>query len=229
MPKKKPKSRTHCIRCGTCCVKGGPTLHKEDAVLLAKSILTEKDVYTLRKGEVVRDLDDRLIELKNEIVKIKGKRDTWTCLFFDGDHKACTIYRDRPLECRALKCWDLSEFQQALAKPHLQRHDVLDGNDGLLKLITTHETRCGYHILKAAAQAAEGPDLQAGVEQILDLLRYDDFMRPFLMGKLSLDPAAMDFFFGRPLAKTIGMFGLHVQQQGDTYTLVPVEPQHNIA
>ena len=218
-------SRTHCIRCGTCCMKGGPTLHEEDGILFAKGILERSHVYTLRKGEVVRNIDDTLVVLEQEIIKIKGQAEAWTCMFYDDDQGACRIYDHRPLECRALQCWDLSGLKEVMARPCLQRKDLIKSGDGILKIIGAHEQRCAYETLESAVRRLQGPDSDKTAEKILDLLQYDHYMRPFLAEKLKVDRNEMDFFFGRPLTTTIRMFGLCVKQEGDTFLLVPMKDQ----
>jgi len=223
MPGKPEQHRTHCIRCGTCCMKGGPTLHEDDTALFEEGILKQNNLYTLRKGEVVRNTDDTLMALEQEMIKIKGRGKAWTCMFYDDDQKECRIYDHRPIECRALKCWDLRELNEVMAKPRLQRKHLIDPDDGILKIIGAHERRCSYAILEAFVKGLGGPDAEKAVEKILDLLRYDEHTRLFLIEKLNLDPGAMDFFFGRPLTTTIRMFGLCVKQEGDTFFLVPLE------
>ena len=90
-------------------------------------------VYTLRKGEVVRNVDDTLMALEHEIIKIKGQVEAWTCMFYDDDQNACRIYDHRPLECQALKCWDLRGFKEVMARQCLQRRDLIKPNDGMLR------------------------------------------------------------------------------------------------
>lgn len=204
-------------------MKGGPTLHDEDAILFAKGILKRVHVYTLRKGEIVRNIDDTLVALEHEIIKIKGQGEAWSCMFYDADQRACRIYDNRPLECRALKCWDLRGFEEVMARPCLQRRDVIKPHDGILKIIKAHEQRCAYETLGSAERGLRGPDSRRAVERIIDLLKYDCYMRPFLTEKLKVDPNVMDFFFGRPLITTIRMFGLCVKQQGDAFLLMPMD------
>ena len=223
MPDREEASRTHCIRCGTCCMKGGPTLHEEDAILFAKGILKRSHVYTLRKSEVVRNIEDTLVALEQEIIKIKGQGEAWTCLFYDDDQKACKIYNHRPLQCRALKCWDLRGFKEVMARRCLQRRDLIKSDDAILEIIGAHEQRCAYETLESAVRRLGGPDSEKAVENILALLQFDHYMRPFSTEKLRVDPEAMDFFFGRPLTTTIRMFGLCVKQEGDTFLLAPAE------
>jgi Fe-S-cluster containining protein len=221
MVQEEASPRTHCIRCGTCCMKGGPTLHEEDATLFTKGILKTSHVYTLRKGEVVRNIDDSLFVLEQEIIKIKGQGEAWSCMFYDDDQRACRIYDRRPLECQALKCWDLRGFNEVMARPCLQRRDLIKPDDGILKIIGVHDQRCAYETLESAVEGLRGPDSAKAVGGVLDLLQYDHYMRPLLAEKLKVAPNVMDFFFGRPLTTTIRMFGLCVKQEGDGFLLVP--------
>jgi Fe-S-cluster containining protein len=215
--------RTQCIRCGTCCMKGGPTLHQEDASLFTKGILDETRVYTLRKGELVRNVDESLMALEHEMIKIKGQGKSWTCMFYDEDQKACTIYEHRPLECHALKCWDLRDLEKAMARPRLERKDLIDSKDGILKIIEAHEERCAYEILRLAVEELQGPEPERAVEKILDLLQYDHCIRPLITEKLQIPADLLDFFLGRALTFTICMFGLCVKREGDSFVLAPLE------
>jgi len=219
----KTPRRTHCIRCGTCCMKGGPTLHEEDMGLFVKGVLKTSHVYTLRKGEVVRDVDETLMILEREMIKIKGQDETWSCIFYDSEHSTCEIYQDRPGECRAMKCWDLRHLKEVMDTSLLQRKDLINPGDGILKIIDAHEERCSYTGLESKVKELQKTNVDKAVEKIIDILQYDDYMRPFIAEKLSIDLEVMDFLFGRPLTKTIHMFGLRVEQEGNTFTLVPVD------
>ena len=209
-------------------MKGGPSLHEEDLTVFSEGmILGSSDVYTLRKGEVVRNTDETLIALEQEMIKIKGQGKDWTCKFYDDAQKGCKIYEHRPAECRALKCWDPRELEKVMTRPYLQRQDLVSPEDGMLKLISAHEQRCAYDILQTAVESLQRPDSEKAVEKILDLLQYDHYMRPLLMEKLNLAPDAMEFFFGRPLSTTIRMFGFCVKQDGDTFLLAPVSSRQH--
>jgi Fe-S-cluster containining protein len=204
-------------------MKGGPTLHDEDAILFPNGILQMAHVYTLRKGEVVRNIDDTLMVLEQEMVKIKGQGETWSCIFYSDDEKSCKIYKHRPVECRALQCWDLRGFKEVMARPYLERKDLMKSDDGMLKIIDAHERRCAYAKLESAVRRLEGSDSSTAVDEILALLQFDHYLRPSLTDKFNVDPDAMDFFLGRPLNSTIRMFGLCVKQQGDSFLLAPLE------
>jgi Fe-S-cluster containining protein len=203
-------------------MKGGPTLHEEDAVLFSDGVLNKADVYTLRRGEVVRNIDDTLMIIEDEMIKIKGQGESWSCMFFDDEQNACKIYQDRPAECRALQCWDLKGLREVMARPCLQRVDLIDDGDGIVKIIEAHEKKCAYTTLDAAVKELEQPESKKAAEKILDLLQYDAYLRPFLAEKLKMDPDTMDFFFGRPLKTTIRMHGLCVKKDGDSFLLTSV-------
>ena len=92
-------SGSECIRCGTCCEKGGPAFHQEDRCLIEKGQIPSRYLFTIRKGEFAYDnVKERLVPVESDIIKIKGKEDTWTCIFFDEENKQCSIYHDRPLD-----------------------------------------------------------------------------------------------------------------------------------
>jgi Fe-S-cluster containining protein len=181
--------------------------------------LNKADVYTLRKGEIVRNINDTLKVIEQEMVKIKGQGESWSCMFHDDDENACKIYQDRPAECRALQCWDLKGLREVMARPCLQRKDLINPGDGVLRIIEAHGEKCAYAALDSAVKELQQPDSDRAAEKILDLLQYDDYLRPFLAEKLKMDPSVMDFFFGRPLKDTIRMHGLCVKEDGNGFLL----------
>jgi len=59
-PQTEPE-RTHCIRCGECCLATGPSLQKSDLPLFFNHVLDGTHLYTIRKDELVRDnINDEL-------------------------------------------------------------------------------------------------------------------------------------------------------------------------
>ncbi|MBW2107406.1 MAG: YkgJ family cysteine cluster protein [Deltaproteobacteria bacterium] len=219
--------QTYCLRCGTCCKKGGPALHHEDRVLFDQGLLSWAQVYTLRRGEMVRDLDDRLVPLDQEIIKIKGRDRAWTCLFYEDAHKKCRIYPSRPVECAALKCWDPRPLREAMKRPYLKRLDLLGRNSPLAQVVRAHEGRCSYQAIEGVVKHLESPDACKAANHILELVSYDDFVRSFVIKRLNMDSGATDFLFGRALRVTIRTFGLQVKQEGDTLFLAP-RPSHRL-
>ena len=140
-PKKHPKAGipiSECARCGTCCIKGGPSFHHEDKELIDKGIILSKFLYTIREGELSYDnVKECLLPAASDIIKIKGQKDSWTCAFFNENE--CTIYDNRPLECRLLTCWDTREIEKVYSKNRLTRKDLLSAVEGLWDLIEEHQ------------------------------------------------------------------------------------------
>jgi Fe-S-cluster containining protein len=147
-----------------------------------------------------------------ELVKLKEKEgNPKACMHYDDAQKACMIYAHRPSQCAALQCWDPTEFEKVYSGPKLARSHIVEDHV-LFGIITEHEKRCAYTILENLIKRIETEGDNA-VEKILDILRFDYELRPFISKKLDPDLGEMDLYFGRPLIKTIGMYGLEVRQE----------------
>lgn len=113
----KSPSVSECIRCGSCCKKGGPSFHKADKHLIEKGIIQLKYLYTIREGELAYDnVRQCLIAPEGDIIKIKEDKNSRACVFFEERGNRCGIYENRPEECRALKCWDTREIEAIYSK-----------------------------------------------------------------------------------------------------------------
>ncbi|MGD8649962.1 MAG: YkgJ family cysteine cluster protein [Desulfobacterales bacterium] len=209
-------SITECIRCGTCCEKGGPGFHQADRMLIEKGVIPSRYLYTIREGELARDnVKGCLKPVESDIIKINGKEDTWTCIFFDEVNKGCTIYDDRPLECRALKCWDTRELEQIYATARLTRKDLVSGIKGLWDLIEDHQTRCDYKKIQKLIKELSGVKPTRARQKLLEIIRYDGEIRNLVISRGGLDADMLDFLFGRPLTQTLGNYGVKIHQKGE--------------
>ncbi|MDY6790804.1 MAG: YkgJ family cysteine cluster protein [Thermodesulfobacteriota bacterium] len=199
---------TECIRCGTCCKKGGPSFHLEDKTLIDKGIILSKYLFTIRKGEPAYDnVRQELLPLSSELIKIKGKNDSSTCIFYNESENKCNIYQNRPVECKAMKCWDTREIEAIYAKDRLTRKDLLSDIEGLWELVKDHQSRCSYEKIKRMLQK-QGNNKDAMQKEILEMIRYDTQIRHLVVKKGGMDCEILDFLFGRPLTVTIKSFGL---------------------
>ena len=212
MPK---ASRTHCIPCGECCLKGSPSLHTKDLELIAKGDIEREILYTIRRGELVRDnIQGKMAIIDQEMIKLKEQqRERGGCFLYNEREKACLKYEKRPIQCSALKCWNTNEFLEVHRGPKLTRREVIDDRV-LLGLITEHEEKCSYLTLKKHVDEIRTIG-ESAVDEILGMLKFDYHLRPFVSQKLSVPLDEMDFIFGRPLMTTIDMFGLKVIQESD--------------
>ena len=206
--------RTHCIRCGECCLNSSPTLQKQDISLTYEGPIKRSDLYTIRVGELVRDnIRDELKVTDTELIKVRDKESGRGCIFYDGAEKACTIYRQRPAQCKALACWDESEFMRVYAEPKAGRKEIIH-DQTLLRLIDEHEKKCAYAQLDNCVKKI-GSDGEKAVENILQILKFDHDIRLLIPEKLDTDSDEIDLILGRPLTKTIAMFGLKVVREPD--------------
>jgi Fe-S-cluster containining protein len=211
-----------CVRCGTCCEKGGPGFHRDDRALIEKGGIPSKYLYTIRRGEIARDdVKGCLGPVDSDIIKIKGREDTWTCVFFDEAEKSCTIYDHRPLECRALKCWDTQELEEIYAGGRLTRKDLISGVEGLWDLIKDHQAHCDYEEIRNLIKDLQSGNSKQARPRLSEIIRYDTEIRELVVSKGGMDPEMLDFLFGRPLVKTLPGYGIQVRRQGDKIILEP--------
>ncbi len=217
-----PASRMQntCIRCGTCCAKGGPAFHVEDRALIDDGFIHTRHLYTIRKGEMVHDnVRSLVMPSSEEMIKIKGVEGSWQCTFFQEEEKACKIYAHHPMECRILKCWDPSELEAVYAKNRLTRQELLAGIAGLWDLVEEHERQCSYAKLKQGLDDLGGSFERATVKAAISMVRYDQEVRRLVISRGGVEPDMTDFLFGRPLEKTIELFGYGVRDRDGKFSL----------
>lgn len=193
---------TGCRRCGTCCLKGGPTFHVEDRVLIDSGLIPARHLLTLRKGELVNDaIRGCLLPLESEMIKIKGLNRAWTCVFFDKTGPACRIYEHRPLECRILKCWDTREIEAVYRRNRLTRKDLLSEIPALWCLIEDHDRRCSHAMLQKLLDSKSCG--AAAKKKIQEMVEYDRSIRMLVVEKAGVESNMLDFLFGRALPEAM--------------------------
>ena len=210
-----------CIRCGTCCQKGGPAFHLADRHLIDDGHIHTRHLYTIRQGEMVHEnVRNVVMPSKGEMIKIKGAAGSWQCMFFEEADKTCGIYEHRPEECRILKCWEPEELSAMYEKDRLSRRDLLSDIAGLWDLVEDHERQCSYAGLKHSLNDIGGSFERAAVKTVVSMVRYDQEMRRLVASQGGIEPGMTDFLFGRPLEHTIKMFGYGVRERDGKHALV---------
>ena len=216
-------ARNACIRCGTCCIKGGPAFHLQDRHLIDEGHIHTRHLYTIRKGEMVHDnVRDRILPSTGEMIKIKGSVGTWQCTFFREKDRACGIYAHRPQECRFLKCWDPTELAAMYADNRLTRLELLADVAGLWDLVEEHEQQCSYAGLRRNLDRLAGGSERDAVKAAISMVRYDQEVRRLAVVQGGVAHDMTDFLFGRPLSKTIEMFGYGVRERSGRHALVRI-------
>jgi len=223
MKNNETEKRDHCIRCGECCLSSSPTLQMADVSLVYDGLIEKSNIYAIRVGELVRDnVKGEMKVTDKEILKIREKENGRGCIYYDDEEKGCTMYEHRPIQCRALACWDESEFMRVYARPKLSRRDVINDRN-LLRLMAEHDKKCSYMELEKCVGQIEKEGEKA-VKSILELLKFDYKIRLLIAERLNIVSAEMDFILGRPLTETINMFGLKViREQDGSFFLTTVE------
>lgn len=201
-----------CMRCGTCCRKGGPALHEEDAGLVMEKRIAPENLYTIRAGELVRDnVNGGLVYLDSEIIKIRSVPDSSACILYRETENACGIYDNRPAQCRALKCVDPAEIIGMHATNRLCRADLFGAVAWLRDLFEMHEAKCGYdYIRQLIVQRAEGKGEAS--RQLAKLISYDRTIRAMSVEKAGMQAGMLDLVFGMPLERVLQKrFGVKVE------------------
>mgnify|MGYP001822701277 FL=1 len=182
-----------------------------------------KYLYTIREGELFYDnIKECILPAVSDIIKIKGQKESWTCIFFNEKENECTVYDNRPLECRALKCWDTREIEKIYSKNRLTRKDLLSNVEGLWGLVEDHQKRCSYEVLTLFIDILKKEKKDTTLKDILDIIEYDAKIRELVVQKGGLDPEMTDFIFGRPITQTIRIYGFKLKKQDDNYHLIPI-------
>jgi hypothetical protein len=207
---------------------GSPTLHLEDLPLLRSGKIPWDRLITLRKGEPARSpFDGMPFVLTEERIKIREKEGLRECVFFiektsEGE-SACSIYRDRPIQCRAQACWDPIPAREAAQMPFLLREHIFAGVDLLLQIISRHESRCGFGSFCASFEELSRSN-GANIEQVLGILSYEEHFRQFVGEKFNVPPQNMELLLGRSFAEMSALFGFCVAEESDgTRRLVGIE------
>jgi Fe-S-cluster containining protein len=206
--------RTHCIRCGTCCLKGGPVLHQEDKKIFRSGYAGHKHLVTLRMGEIAYNpLRDRLEPVPMELIKVTGKGDGWSCVFYNGKESCCSLYEHRFLECRLLKCWDPSDIIPVIYKDTIRRADIINPDDPIMEVIAMHEKECPHNKVNALVSAlSDGKNRKGIFAELSGFIHADSSLRIHAFSELGLEQEFELFIFGRPLYRILADRGLPVRE-----------------
>jgi Fe-S-cluster containining protein len=216
-------TRPHCIRCGTCCSKGSPTLLAEDMPLFTQDILKPVHVITIRVDEpAYSNRTETVGPAAAEMIKIREKPGTKTCVFYESLNKDCSIYESRPAQCRQQECWDPDKTETREDSEWLERKDLLEYVGPLWDIINRHEERCSHSEFSRSMTRLAATKGQT-VNEVLDLLGYDHHVREFVAERFGLDPTTMSFFFGRPLSECLAPYGLKLERQPDGSYMLSLE------
>ena len=201
-----------CRRCGECCRKGGPALHGPDLEFIRSGAIPRSGLITLRKGELAHDPTvGGLTPLAQELIKIKGTGREWNCCYYDGQGKGCTIYKQRPIACRVLKCWDPDELLEMVNRDTLTRLDILEEDDPLISLVKEHDRL--FPCPDMAELGTGGIGLrEERKREIRSLVNGDLRFRDRMVKEYGLKLSDELFYFGRPLFQLLQPLGIRISE-----------------
>jgi Fe-S-cluster containining protein len=213
------KQQTACKQCGICCTKGGAALHGTDLQILRKKLIPRSDLITLRKGEFAHNpVSDKVQATTTEIVKLRGAGGEWICCYYDPTTCGCTIYANRPLACRTLKCWDPDESLALVETDLLSRMDILEGEKILKELVIQYEKSHplpDFNVLSLDIRRQPEKCIAALEEQVNADIAFRDRA---VQDSTTVSQEEL-FLFGRPLFQLLHPFGFTVFQSGTVLRL----------
>lgn len=181
--------------------------------------IPRKDLITIRKGEFAYNpLTEKVQATKNEIVKLCGIGREWTCCYFDVQSRGCTIYDDRPLACRALKCWEPEASLNLVESDLLSRFDILEHDLFLQDLVTKYEADISLPDFDQLSRKLLKQDNNSFTD-LEKLINQDLEFRNRAVQQSSVILQEEMFLFGRPVFQLLQSFGLLVIQSGNRLRL----------
>ena len=204
-----------CVRCGECCRSSSPILYSPDLLLVRKEEIPLRELITLRIDEpATSPFADKPFTLTAECVKVREKPGSSECVFFDSEEEQCSIHEHRPYQCQAQSCWDESGVEGLMSLKILTRRDLFAGVDALLEIMDDHDRRCSFGKLADAFEDLE-KSKGANIDEVVDLIAYEDHFRHFAAERMNLPEDALDLFFGRSLSSRVRLFGFRVDHGTD--------------
>ena len=206
--------KTECECCGTCCRNGGPPLHLQDAELVKSGRLKFEDLVTIRCGELVLPpLASQPVSARSEWIKIKGVGREWCCRFLDAAANTCTIYQNRPVSCRTLKCWDTNEILAMAGRELLSRADLVAATDPLLPLLHLHDKQCPVPDMEdIVASLNDEKDRDQLLSELRGTVESDLRIRSQAVREHNISLELELFYFGRPLFQLLQPLGIAVTE-----------------
>lgn len=205
--------KNECDKCGTCCEKGGPTLHGEDLDLIRRGLLSIDDLVTIRPGEIVLDPETGRPEVTEiELVKIQGQEGSWSCRFLQAD-RTCGIYAHRPLSCRLLECWNPDDALAVAGKKLLGRYDILEDSDPLHALLNIYDQQFVLpDMIEVTVRLQSAEQQQDTLEHLHGLVEKDLLFRSLAADRFAIPVGRELFYFGRPLFQLLEPLGVRMTE-----------------
>jgi Fe-S-cluster containining protein len=190
-------TREACVRCGECCWRASPTLLLPDLHLLEQEILTWKDLYTLRPGDLGTSREGSPMTLEEERLKVREVPGSQQCTFYQAATQTCRLYDHRPEQCRRQHCWGEPPPPPA-PEEFLTREHLFAQAPEIWDLIRAHEERCHLPRLKESLEEVAAGREEAG-EALFEALHFDHYLREMFLKEWGLSKEVTELILGRPV------------------------------
>ncbi len=161
------------------------------------------------RGPAYDPRKDGIHPLERELIKIRGTKGTWACMYYSPGPKACSIYAHRPLECRELTCADSGDIFLAMETPSISREDLVSTDSALWECIAEHERL--FPVQKALSLARQG----SLPEELDMLIRREIFFRESFARRVEATDEALWAYFGRPLWMVLAPLDRRFEEYGE--------------
>jgi Fe-S-cluster containining protein len=197
----------------------------EDLNRVRRGTIPLRDLFTICPGEPIHDnVKGNIRQAANDHIKIQPRKGSYSCRYYDAAQRVCTIYAQRPIQCRVLKCWDPTALEALYHQNHLTRKDLLGDIPGLWDLVDTHGRRCDAreNARRAERLRARSEGWPKAEAQLLESLRYDQSLREIIHAQGRPDPALLPFLLGRPLLQRLAPLKLRLIHTAGRHRLAPL-------
>ena len=200
--------RRACLGCGTCCRRSSPTLYAADHQRICPEGLHKKQLYTLRPGERVSSIrQGRSMLLEQEMIKV-AERPGSGCVYLRENK--CSVYSNRPHQCRCLQCWSGRHAGQDQDQRRLNRATIYAGDQTALALIREYDIKLPAREITRDLEAAVEGEVPAR-ERLLAYLELDHRLRLGISARYGYDQEELPLLLGRPVREVMGLYGLGVE------------------
>lgn len=211
-----------CNKCGTCCIGASPMLVKEDYNLYLINLLNDNNTYTVRRNEPLYNRQEQELFF-SPVEGVKIDEDSG-CVFYEGAGQ-CSIYNDRPLQCREFKCWDNTPPMEGLEYRCLTRKDLFSEIPSLIEIINKHEEFCSYEIFLNLIEKFQNGD-ESVLDEIVDIIKFDLSSREFVFNTFGVSEKATNLILGRPMTDSLEYLGIHLSYDEDCIVISRIKRDH---
>ncbi|HIJ59744.1 MAG TPA: YkgJ family cysteine cluster protein [Nitrospirae bacterium] len=211
--------QTECNKCGTCCIGASPMLLKDDYKLYLSNLLNDTNTYTVRLNEPLYNRREQdLYYSPIEVIKIDEDSG---CIFYEGAGQ-CSIYENRPIQCKEFECWDNTPPMEGLEDRCLKRKDIFGGIDFLMDLIEKHEEFCSYDKFLNLIEKFHRNNEEA-LKDLIDILKFDISARDYVANSFGIKEKSINLIFGRPMTECLEFLGLHIRKEEETFVIRKID------